>query len=41
MVDAVVDAVGPFLIPVVLFGLGVIGYAVLLILTRWGILSED
>lgn len=41
MADAVVDAVGPFLIPVVLFVLGLVGYLALLVLTRWGVLGEE
>lgn len=38
---AAVETVGPFLIPVVIFILGLIGYLVLFVLTRWGILGDD
>ena len=38
---AAVETVGPFLIPVVIFVLGLIGYLVLFVLTRWGILGDD
>jgi hypothetical protein len=40
MASALVDAAGPFLIPVVLFGLGLVGYLFLFLLTRWGILGD-
>jgi hypothetical protein len=39
VVDSVVETFGPFLIPVVVFGAGVVGYGVLYLLTRWGVLS--
>ncbi|WP_336327529.1 hypothetical protein [Halovenus sp. HT40] len=38
---AAVETVGPFLIPIVIFILGLIGYLVLFVLTRWGILGDD
>ena len=41
MADALVDAAGPFLIPVALFVLGLVGYLFLFVLTRWGILGEN
>lgn len=41
MLDAIVEATGPFLVPVVIFVAGVIGYLVLLILSRRGILGEE
>jgi len=40
MAGALVDATGPFLIPVVLFALGLVGYLFLFLLTRWGILTD-
>ena len=33
----VVETFGPFLIPVVVFGLGAVGYVALLLLSRWGL----
>ena len=41
MIDPIVDTFGPFLIPVVIFVLGLVGYLVLLVLTRRGILGGD
>jgi hypothetical protein len=38
LVDALVGAFGPFLIPAVLFVLGAVGYAVFVLLTRRGLL---
>ena len=40
VVDALVDTFGPFLIPAVLFVVGVVGYAILIALTRYGILPR-
>ncbi|MFB6297809.1 MAG: hypothetical protein ABEH56_04750 [Salinirussus sp.] len=40
VVDAVVETFGPFLIPVVVFVVGGIGYGVLWLLTRWGVLPS-
>jgi hypothetical protein len=41
MVAAVVETAGPFLIPVAIFGVGLLGYLFLLVLTRWGVLGEE
>ena len=41
MIDPIVDTFGPFLIPVVIFVLGVVGYLILFALTRRGILGGD
>jgi hypothetical protein len=41
MLDAIVDAFGPFLVPVVIFCVGAVGYVLLLVLSRRGILGED
>jgi hypothetical protein len=38
VVEWLVGAFGPFLIPVGLFVVGVVGYAILLALTRYGLL---
>jgi hypothetical protein len=40
LLDPVVEALGPFLIPAVLFGLGVVGYGVLFVLQRLGVLER-
>lgn len=37
--DALLDLVGPFLFPVVLFGAGLVGYGVLVALGRAGVLG--
>ncbi|WP_268893112.1 hypothetical protein [Salinirussus salinus] len=37
----VVETFGPFLIPVVVFVLGVAGYGLLWLLSRWGVLRGD
>jgi hypothetical protein len=41
MAGALVDSVGPFLIPVVIFVLGLVGYLFLFVLTRWGLIGEN
>lgn len=41
MVGTIVELFGPFVIPVVLFVLGVIGYLVLSALTKRGILGRE
>jgi hypothetical protein len=41
MLETIVDAVGPFLVPVVLFCVGAIGYLLLLALSRRGVLGGD
>jgi hypothetical protein len=38
--DAVVETFGPFLIPAAVFGVGFVGYVVLVLLTRWGVLPD-
>jgi hypothetical protein len=38
VVDALVEAFGPFLIPALLFVVGVVGYIILVALTRYGVL---
>ena len=40
IVDAVVETFGPFLIPAVVFVVGVVGYVALWLLTRWGVLPS-
>jgi len=40
VVDAAVDTFGPFLIPMVVFVVGVAGYAILWLLTQWGVLPR-
>ncbi|MEF8908246.1 MAG: hypothetical protein V5A13_10325 [Haloarculaceae archaeon] len=40
-VDPLVEAFGPFLIPVVVFVLGVAGYGMLWLLSRWEVLPAD
>jgi len=40
MVEALVESAGPFLIPVVLFAVGLVGYLILFVLTRWGLLGD-
>jgi hypothetical protein len=40
-VDPLVETFGPFLIPVVVFVLGVAGYGMLWLLSRWGVLPAD
>lgn len=40
MIASVFETVGPFLIPIVIFVLGLIGYLVLFVLTKWGILGD-
>lgn len=39
--DALLDLVGPFLFPVVLFGAGLVGYGVLVALGRAGVLGSE
>ncbi|MEF8938182.1 MAG: hypothetical protein V5A32_09550 [Halovenus sp.] len=41
MIESVVDTFGPFLIPVVIFGIGLVGYLILFVLTRRGILGGE
>lgn len=41
MIETVVEVFGPFVIPVVLFILGVIGYLILSALTKRGILGRE
>jgi hypothetical protein len=41
MIDTIVTTFGPFLIPVAIFVIGVVGYLILLVLTRRGILGSD
>lgn len=41
MATTIVETLGPFLIPIALFVLGLIGYLVLFALTRVGLLGED
>lgn len=41
MAGALVESVGPFLIPVVIFVLGLVGYLFLFVLTRWGLIGEN
>jgi len=41
MLGTVVDTFGPFLIPVVIFVLGFVGYLLLVVLTRQGILGDN
>jgi hypothetical protein len=41
MITGVVETAGPFLIPVLLFGVGLLGYLLLFVLTRWGVLGEE
>lgn len=45
LVDPLVEAFGPFLIPAAVFVIGAIGYGLLILLTRYGLLpskqSED
>ncbi|ADJ15372.1 hypothetical protein C497_12731 [Halalkalicoccus jeotgali B3] len=36
--ESVVDLLGPFLIPVVIFAVGAVGYSVLVVLSRRGLL---
>lgn len=38
VVDTLVGTFGPFLIPAAMFGVGVIGYGILIMLTRYGVL---
>ena len=38
VLDALVETFGPFLVPALLFVVGLVGYAILILLTRWGIL---
>ena len=38
VVDALVETFGPFLIPATIFAIGVIGYGILILLTRYGVL---
>jgi hypothetical protein len=38
VVDALLGVFGPFLIPALIFAVGVVGYLVLVALTRYGIL---
>jgi len=38
VVDTVVSTFGPFLIPATVFVVGVIGYGLLILLTRYGLL---
>jgi hypothetical protein len=40
-VDAVFETFGPFLIPAVVFVLGVVGYGLLWLLSRRGVLPAD
>jgi hypothetical protein len=40
-VDPLVETFGPFLIPAVVFVLGVVGYALLWLLSQRGVLSAD
>lgn len=41
VVDSLVETLGPFLIPIVIFLLGVVGYGLLRALTRSGLLPLD
>jgi hypothetical protein len=41
MLSAVIETVGPFLIPVALFVTGLVGYLFLFVLTRWGVLGDE
>lgn len=41
MIQAAFDALGPFLIPVVLFVFGAVGYLFLILLTRVGLLGGE
>jgi hypothetical protein len=41
MAAGLVETFGPFLIPVVVFVLGVVGYAVLWLLARRGVFGPD
>jgi hypothetical protein len=38
VVDTLVGTFGPFLIPATMFVLGVVGYGILILLTRYGVL---
>lgn len=38
VVDTLVETFGPFLIPATMFVIGVVGYGILLVLTRYGLL---
>ena len=38
VVDTLVETFGPFLIPVTMFVVGVVGYGILILLTRYGFL---
>ncbi|MEF8784750.1 MAG: hypothetical protein V5A45_02370 [Haloarculaceae archaeon] len=38
VVDTLVETFGPFLIPATVFVVGVIGYGILIVLTRYGLL---
>jgi uncharacterized RDD family membrane protein YckC len=41
MIDSIVTTFGPFLIPVIIFVLGLVGYFILFLLTRRGILGSN
>jgi hypothetical protein len=41
MAPPLVETFGPFLIPVVVFVLGALGYGVLYLCSRWGLLPGD
>jgi hypothetical protein len=38
VVDTLVETFGPFLIPATMFVVGVVGYGILIVLTRYGVL---
>jgi len=39
-VDALVETFGPFLIPATVFVVGAVGYGLLILLTRYGLLPD-
>ena len=40
VIDTLVETFGPFLIPAAIFAIGVVGYGILILLTRYGLLSR-
>jgi len=41
MIDAIVDFLGPFLVPIVIFCVGAVGYLLLLVLSRRGVIGDE
>jgi hypothetical protein len=40
IVDAVIETFGPFLIPATVFAVGAVGYGLLILLSRYGLVPE-